>query len=248
MIKYSIISVVNKQYKKFASVFIQSALENLNLDNIHEICILDTGLSQNDHDNLSALHPKVKLIKFDNEISSDVAWDSGWQDNVLLKTKFTYDYINKNKIPACMIDIDSMFIKDLSDIMKHEGDVILCDRSEEWSGMPYIASFVGFLNVDKSLQFISQWRTAMDNITTYETKETPALNEMARNNSEYDLIGASFKIVGLYHDSLINDETRILHFKGGGMSENISVDEAVMIRFNRFPSHITNIMKYLQHV
>ena len=93
MTKYSIISVVNKQYKKFASVFIQSALQNLNLDNIHEICILDTGLSQEDHNNLSSLHSKVKLIKFEDEISSSVAWDSGWQDNVLLKTKFTYDYI-----------------------------------------------------------------------------------------------------------------------------------------------------------
>ena len=88
----------------------------------------------------------------------------------------------------------------------------------------------------------------MNNTTGYETKETPALNEMARNNSNYDLIGASFKIVGLYHDNLINEQTRILHFKGGGMSENISVDEAVMIRFNRFPSHINTIMEYLRNV
>ena len=41
MTKYSIISVVNKQYKKFASVFIQSALQNLNLDNIvTEACLM----------------------------------------------------------------------------------------------------------------------------------------------------------------------------------------------------------------
>ena len=44
MKKYSIISVVNNSYVKFAYVFVKSALENLNLEYIHEICLLDTGL------------------------------------------------------------------------------------------------------------------------------------------------------------------------------------------------------------
>ena len=178
------------------------------------------------------VNPKNFILDFTFNVSDE---DIDWNNSVLSKQycidKFNllFDkspYINEHKIPACMVDIDSMFIKDLADIMTHDGDVVLCDRSEEWSGMPYIASFVGFLNVNKSLQFIDQWRTTMNNTTGYETKETPALNEMARNNSNYDLIGASFKIVGLYHDNLINEQTRILHFKGGGMSENISVDEA----------------------
>jgi len=248
MKKYSIISVVNKQYRKFAYVFIKSALEKLTLDKVHEICILDTGLSEHDRTQLSSLHSKVKLIKHGDEISSDTAWDKGWQDNVLHKTKFAYDYIKENKIPTCMIDIDSMFINDISDIMEHDGEIILCDRSDKWSGMPFIASFVGFLNVNQSLNFINEWRNTMNVTTEFQTKETPALNTMARTNTKYDLLGASHTIVGLYSNNLLNDQARILHFKGDVRSENMTLDESIMLRFNRFEKFKNIVMEYLQNV
>ena len=44
MDKYSIVSVVNGEYEKFAKVFLKSAIEKLNLEKLQEICILNTGL------------------------------------------------------------------------------------------------------------------------------------------------------------------------------------------------------------
>ena len=65
MKKYSIISVVNNSYVKFAYVFIKSALENLNLEHIHEICLLDTGLDKKDKikKSLTFLKNKAKTLE-----------------------------------------------------------------------------------------------------------------------------------------------------------------------------------------
>ena len=40
MDKYSIVSVVNGGYEKFAKVFLRSAIKKLNLEMLHEICIM----------------------------------------------------------------------------------------------------------------------------------------------------------------------------------------------------------------
>lgn len=247
--KYSIISTVNNEYKQFAYVFLQSAIDNLNFDNIHEICILDTGLSDYDHQKLSSLHPKITLIKSANKIISNRSWDSGWHDSVLNKTTFAYDYLKTNKISSCLIDIDSMFVKDLYDIiLNNNSDIIVCDRSEDYRPSPCIASFVGFLNVDKSIKFIEEWKDTINSITGYQTKETPALNKLINtNNSQYKVSKLSYRIIGLYHESRIIDQTRIIHFKGGG-TENMKIDEAIMTRFNRFPCYSNIITKYIQNV
>ena len=86
------------------------------------------------------------------------------QKNVLLKTKFVKDYISEDKIPTFMIDVDSMFLNDTSDILDTGVDVVLCDRSDIWGGMPFIASFVGFLDVNKSIEFLDEWILEMKNI------------------------------------------------------------------------------------
>jgi len=250
MKKYSILSVANKQYTKFAYVFIQSAIKHLNLDNVHEICILETGMDSADISYLTNLHPKIKFIN-GAKVSSSKAWDDGWQENVLLKTNFAKEYISNKSIPACMIDIDCMFVQDISSIItadKHDG-IVLCDRSEIWGGMPYIASFVGFVNIEQSLNFINDWILCIDNIKGFRTKETPALNEIIRSASEkYDFYAASHDIVGLYVKDKFNSNSCILHFKGGGDSENIPMDEAVQVRFKRFPQFENEINEYLENV
>ena len=128
MKKYSIISVVNNSYVKFAYVFVKSALENLNLEHIHEICLLDTGLDKKDKIKLSELNNKVKIISTEDKLNSAKSWDKGWQENVLLKTNFAYNYINDNKVPTCMIDIDSMIIKDIYEIVEVNADAVICDK------------------------------------------------------------------------------------------------------------------------
>ena len=58
MDKYSIVSVVNGGYEKFAKVFLRSAIEKLNLEMLHEICILDTGLKNDIVEELSNIIQK----------------------------------------------------------------------------------------------------------------------------------------------------------------------------------------------
>ena len=245
MSQYSIVSVVNKEYEKFLRVFLKSALEKLSLENIKEICILNTGVSEEVVSELKKLNGKIKIIKHDEIIDSSHSWDEGWQKNVLLKTKFVRNYISENKIPTFMIDIDSMFLNDTSDILNFEVDVVLCDRSDIWGGMPFIASFVGFLNVDKSIEFLDDWILEMKNISGFETKETPALNVMARKGDKYKIGSLSHRTIGLYHENSLSDETLIVHFKGGGESQKRTKDEAVMVRFSRFKTLNSKIGEYL---
>ena len=250
MKKYSIISVVNNSYVKFAYVFVKSALENLNLEHIHEICLLDTGLEIEHKNKLSQLNDKVKIISTESKLNSLESWDKGWQENVLLKTNFAYNYLVDNRIPTCMIDIDSMIIKDLYEGIDVNADAIICDRSDLWGGMPLIASFVGFVNVDKSLNFIELWRDKMNYMLDkgFKTRETPALNEIVRENKEFKLLGASHKIVGLYKQDLEIDNTKIIHFKGAGDSEGKPMAEAINIRLNRFNKYGNKIKEYLEDV
>mgnify|MGYP001277958167 CR=1 FL=1 len=245
MNKYSIVSVVNKEYEKFAKVFLKSAIEKINLENIAEICILNTGLPDEVAKELYSLSDKIRIVKHTENINSNSSWDEGWQKNVLLKKKFVKNYIETEKRPTFMIDIDCMFIGDISALTTFDLDVVLCDRSDLWGGMPYIASFVGFLNVEKSIKFLEEWISEMNTISGFETKETPALNVMSQKNEKYKMAGLSHKIIGLYHEECLSDETRILHFKGGGESQKKTKDEAIMIRFNRFKKFKTKIKEYL---
>ena len=215
MKKYSIISVVNNSYVKFAYVFVKSALENLNLKYLHEICLLDTGLNKKDKNVLSKLSDKVKIIS-------------------------TKDKLN----------IDSMIIKDLYEVVDINADAVICDRSDLWGGMPLIASFVGFIDIDKSLNFIEIWRDKMNYMLDkgFKTRETPALNEIVRENKKFRLLGASHKIVGLYKQDLEIEDTKIIHFKGAGDSEGKPMAEAINIRLNRFNKYGKKIKEYLKDV
>ena len=250
MKKYSIISVVNKSYTEFAYVFVKSALEKLNLDSLIEIRLLDTGIDSVDKVKLSSLHPKVVIQTAKAIHNSNEPWDEGWQENVLLKTNFAYDYLFENKVATFMIDIDSMFINTLQDIVELEVDAIVCDRSDLWAGMPAIASFVGFINVENSLNFIKVWRDKMNFMLEkgFKTRETPALNEVIKYNTTLNIAGISHQLVGLYKTDLETDETRILHFKGDGESEGKPIEEAVSIRLNKFKKYNSKIKKYLEDV
>jgi hypothetical protein len=248
MKQYSILSVANHEYRKFAYVFAKSALEYLNLSHIHEICILDTGLHEDDVAILKQLSDKIVIVPSDNIIKTMTTWDDGWQQNVILKTWFAQKYIEDNNLPTCMVDIDCMFINDISDIMNTEGDVVLCNRSDIWPGMPYIASFVAFLKPDNSLRFVRHWRELMNMVTGFSTRETPALNDIVRENVSYEILAAPHQLVGLYHEDKLIPETRVLHFKGGGMSENVSMEEAVAIRMQRFEKYKNKITEYLYNV
>ena len=244
MQKYSILSVASSQFEEFLWVFLKSALDKINLDSVYEICILDIGLSEEIMNYFEKLNPKIKFLKSEEVFISNESWDDAWQKNVLKKTEFVKDYLQKENVPVYMIDIDCMFLDDVSDLLNihHERDIILCDRSDLWAGMPYIASFVAFLNIEQSIKFLDDWIQLMDQINQFETKETPALNELARTNTKYNLYALSHKIVGLYYDNELIPETKIIHFKGGGSKDN---HDLITDRFNRFNVFSEIINKYM---
>ena len=82
----------------------------------------------------------------------------------------------------------------------------------------------------------------MDVVNQFETKETPALNELVKNSIKYNLAALSHKIVGLYYEYLLLPETKIIHFKGGGFKND---HDSIMDRFDRFKSFNEVINKYI---
>jgi len=82
----------------------------------------------------------------------------------------------------------------------------------------------------------------------FKTRETRALNEIARYNKQFKLLGASHKIVGLYREDLEIENTKIIHFKGAGDSEGKPMAEAINIRLNRFNKYGNKIKEYLKDV
>ena len=92
MRKYSILSVANEGYKDFLHIFLNSALENLNLEYIEEIRILNTGIDTDIVKYYEEKNHKIKFIPYKSIIKTDKPWDSGWQQNVELKTNFVKEY------------------------------------------------------------------------------------------------------------------------------------------------------------
>jgi hypothetical protein len=54
-----------------------------------------------------------------------------------------------------------------------------------------------------------------------------------------------FSVVGLYRHTHIHDQTKILHFKGGGFSEGKETKVAIDLRFKRFINFMDIIDGYL---
>ena len=141
-----------------------------------------------------------------------------------------------------------MFIKDFHDIVFNAtSDIVLCDRSEHRASLPLIASFVGFVNIEASIKFLIHWRTRLSTITGYQTKETPALNEVVYVQTMYNYVKLPYRSIGLYHETGLTDETCIIHFKGGD-TDHMDVEEAIIARFDRFPKYKSTITKYIQNV
>jgi hypothetical protein len=243
MKKYSILSIASEQFEDFLRVFLESAVEKLDLNHIHEICILDIGLPVETTNYFKKLNPKIKFLKSEEILIPEEYWDESWQKNVLKKIEFVKSYLLEKNVPVFMVDIDCMFLKDTSDILNFKEDIVLCDRTDLWADMPYIASFVAFLNIEQSIKFIDEWIDLRDKMDKFKTKETPALNELIGNNTKYDLASLSHNIVGLYWEYLLIPETKIIHFKGGGYKNDY---DSIMDRFDRFKKFNETVVKYLE--
>lgn len=247
MKKYNLVSVCNKQYTPFLRVFLGSAMNILNGEQLNKIYILDTGVEEDVKDFYKSID-KIEFISSESSVESNKPWDDGWQKNVLMKTQFAKNILKKDNLPTMMVDVDSMFIQEISDLLDHDGEVMVCNRVSFSPNFPLIASYVGFFDVEKGISFLDLWMDDMKLPTQHSTVETPSLNNIVRENNKtnyFKMLYADFKAIGLYRETHLIDETKILHFKGGGFSEGKPTDVAIDLRFKRFPKFIDTIEGYL---
>tara|TARA_B100000575_G_C23139528_1_gene662809 strand:- start:2822 stop:3571 length:750 start_codon:yes stop_codon:yes gene_type:complete len=245
--QYNLVSVCNKQYTPFLKVFLGSALNILDSEKLNKIYILDTGVEKKTKDFFSSID-YIEFIDSKSTFESEKPWDDGWKKNVLMKTQFTKDILKKDNLPTMMVDIDSMFIQEISDLMEHECDIMVCNRASFSPNFPIIASYVGFFDVEKGISFLDLWMDDMKLPTQHSTVETPSLNNIVRKNDKtnyFKMMYTDFSVVGLYRYTHIHDQTKILHFKGGGFSEGKETKVAIDLRFKRFINFMDIIDGYL---
>ncbi len=242
--KYSIYTILNSVYMKyFGKIFINSLYDKVDVDNIENIFIGDTGLNKSDKKYLQKFD-KVKIL--DTTISdtggSYATWDSNWHNSVTQKTKIFRKLIETENLPLIMLDADMLFLEDISSLIDTKYDIQVCfrnhERREKKHPMDYLACYV-CVNNKKPLEFMDTWINMIDTENTVningnliKAKETPCLCkvvELFKNTNNPLKIGdVDEDIVSVYDaPDILPEISRIIHFKGWGpYTFSNSVEEA----------------------
>ncbi len=190
--KYNIFTVLNEGYERFGILFLSSIIDNLDLNNIENIFIYDTGLSE-ETVNKYNLFDKVKIISTGIDTGEDTkVHGETWQKNVYSKAKFLKHCIDSQEefYPTVMVDADSIFIKEFIHLVDTDKDLVLCKRSPRGRAKGHIStsSHIGsFFSINKRTEDVSNFmETWINNIDSssdkdpitgaYMAKESPALS------------------------------------------------------------------------
>ena len=221
--KYNIFTLFNSKYIKFAKIFLNSLYKTQNMDNINTIYIYDAGINDADKEWLQKFD-KIKII--DDYETTQMDKIPEWTNVIIQKTFILKQLLEKEKVyPLVMIDIDCLFLKDISDLINLKFDLQVCKR--DYKPKPLIASFVSFNN-ENVLPFIDLWIDKIKNIEK-NIKETPALCNIYKKHKEDYKIGlVDYNIVSATNDKSIKKDTRIFHFKGTSLKSN-SVENRLKI-------------------
>ena len=174
--KYNILTVANEDYKHFIKLFINSLFENCDMENIENVYVFDTGLSQETVDYLGDF-PKVVVRQTDIDAKSDQIHDEGWKTNTYSKTKFLLSILQQDRIPTFMIDSDCIFVENFEDLIDWESDFVVCKRNRKGFSK-YIGSFFGAIHISAACTFIAEWIFNIDFLqknTKMKHCESPAL-------------------------------------------------------------------------
>lgn len=231
---YNVLTVSNKSYQEFLIYFINSLLKNCELNNINKIYILDNGIDNHVINELSNKNKKIIFLKNENRSHNITysGWSNDWGYNVDTKTLFLKNILEKDKIPSFLIDVDCFFMKNFTDVIDFEKDVIVCDRG--YSDNPIIASFIYLNYNEKSLNFLNRWIEEQSLMTSYP-KETKCLNKTIKLlNKECNIGVLDFKIINFYYEPKDQDELNkiyIIHLKGAVKKDTF--EEEIKNRLNR---------------
>ena len=225
MNKYDIYFVLNSAYIKFGKIFLESLHDKVNMDNVRNIYLSDTGLNEVDKKYVESFD-RVKVV--DSGIVTNFeggSWGEDWHKTVASKTIILKELLTNNDLPIVMVDGDCMFIDDIDDLVDSKFDVQICHRPNV-PHCPYLASFVVLQPNENSKLFLNRWIEIIESTREIEgglvkAKESPSLgftvNELI---DKVSIQNVDFDVVSVTESARIVDKTRIVHFKGSSISKN----------------------------
>ena len=232
--RYSIFTVMNSAYFYFGKIFIDSLFKNIDVSNISNIFIADTGLNK-EHKNYLSSFEKVLLVDTKYNIQESMLWDKNWLDNVKSKTETLYNLLLMYEPPIVMIDVDSMFVRNFEEFLDFNYDVQVAKRDSksnvnvENHPVPYIGSFVSINNNQGGKLFLRDWIDRIDTIPTIP-KESRALSQICVEKKPFYKIGDLLvREISSYADRKYLEEfdTRIVHFKSRGKFKSGSSEDFI---------------------
>lgn len=214
--KYTIFTVVNDIYLDFLYYFVKSSLEKCH--NMSDLVILYTGENFKNHPIFE--DPKVKIIKHNESIKTQNIWDSGWQKNIDLKTKYLRDFaVNRDK-PIFLVDVDCYFLKEFIDVVDLNKDILVTKRVHN---SPYIASFVGIIKPQSCLTFIDTWRVEMNKISKVPKETSALIKTIPIMKDKISIQEVSDTTISCINFQSPPPEARILHFKGTRVGDAVEL-------------------------
>ena len=151
-----------------------------------------------------------------------------------------------------MVDVDCMFLKDISHLIDTRFDLSACFRGWDHMHSPFLGSFV-ILNTDAGADFVNKWHELQSTITT-PNRESPALTKAVvqytsalyrDNESNYNIGTIPESVVNCRHISEQTKETVLVHFKSGGSGGDI--DQRIIGGIKR-SGYLTSVYSYSKEV
>jgi hypothetical protein len=223
--KYDIYFVLNSAYIKFGKIFLESLYDKVDMNNVRNIYLSDTGLNENDIKYVQSFD-NVKVV--DSGIVTNFeggSWGKDWHDTVASKTIILKELLSNNDLPIVMVDGDCMFIDDIHDVVDDNYDIQICHRPNV-PHCPYLASFVVLQPNQNSRTFLDRWIEIIDSTRVVENglikaKESPALGfTVSELMSQVSIGNVEFDVVSVTEAKNITDKTKIVHFKGSSISKD----------------------------
>lgn len=219
--EYSIITTCDKGYFPFLEILVDSVTEVCDVEFIKNFIIVDTGLEDNQKNNLINKFSKISFIGTDiNTNFEGGIWGDDWRKNVKSKTVTLYETLLNINHPLLMLDADIRIVKDLKDLIKYGGDVQVCKRSNH--AIKYIGSFFFIINPDKCKEFVKYWRDTTNSSNEKKAMESPSLvKAVEKFKSKIKIKELSEELVNVVSKDLLTNNSFIIHFKSKALHQTL---------------------------
>ena len=238
---YNLFTILNHAYIPFGKIWLNSMRDKINMNNVNNIFVVDTGLTEEDKTFLNQ-YDKVDILESDIDIkrtSNSNITNSLWLQHVLRKTVYLHKLIDRlpeENFPIVMIDNDTMFLGDIEEFLDNSYDLQVCLRSYHKEKAAWIASFFVAHNKEKSKKFLEEWIQEIKDtmITRPERKwfESFSLNSLLNRvigQEKYKIGNLPTNIICCERPESLTENTKMVHFKGDHEKSNI------ISRLQRFP-------------